>query len=91
MVSDSCEKRVSPPLPISFAFSRISSAPITIAFDRLPEEEPAGELAGRTIDATEFDTEGVATSRTYTSPGYDEAPTRLDIDMSVVFGSGRVR
>ncbi|MCB9490962.1 MAG: PspC domain-containing protein [Dehalococcoidia bacterium] len=43
------------------------------------------------IDATEFDTEGVATSRTYTSPGYDEAPTRLDIDMSVVFGSGRVR
>ena len=43
------------------------------------------------IDATVFDTEGVATSRTYTSPGYDEAPTRLDIDMSVVFGSGRVR
>ncbi len=43
------------------------------------------------IDAAEFDTEGIATSRTYTSPGYDTAPRRLDIDVSVVFGSGRIR
>ena len=60
----------------------------------LPPDVPyriATDSVFGSIDATEFDTEGVATSRTYTSPGYDEAAKRLDIDMSVVFGSGRVR
>lgn len=42
------------------------------------------------IDAPQFDADGVASSRTYTSPGYDEADRRLDFDLSVVFGSGRI-
>jgi len=60
----------------------------------LPEGVPyrieADSVFG-SIDGQEFDTEGIATSRTYTSPGYSEASERISIDMSVVFGSGRIR
>lgn len=60
----------------------------------LPEGVPyrieADSVFG-SINGEEFDTEGIATSRTYTSPGYAEASERISIDMSVVFGSGRIR
>lgn len=60
----------------------------------LPEGVPyrieADSVFG-SIDGQEFDTEGIATSRTYTSPGYSEASERISVDMSVVFGSGRIR
>jgi len=43
------------------------------------------------IDADGFDTAGIASSRTFTSPGYDEADRRLDLTISTAFGSGRIR
>lgn len=70
---------------------------ISIAFGdaniELPEGVPyrieASSFLG-SIEADEFDAEGVATNRTYVSPGYAEATRRLDIDMSVAFGSGSI-
>ncbi len=43
------------------------------------------------IDAEDFDADGIATSRTFNSPGYDEAERRLEIKIATAFGSGRIR
>jgi phage shock protein C len=50
-----------------------------------------GSSAFGSIDAPGFSTGGIVSSRSYTSPGYSDAERRLDIDLSVAFGSGRVR
>lgn len=58
--------------------------------DGIPYRVEANSVFG-SIDAPEFNTDGIAADRTYTSPGYETAERRLDIEMSVVFGSGRIR
>lgn len=58
--------------------------------DGVPYRIEADSVFG-SINGPAFDTEGIATSRTYTSPGYSEASERISIEMSVVFGSGRIR
>lgn len=56
----------------------------------IPHRIEADSVFG-SIEGPDMDAQGVANSRTYTSPGYEEAARRLDIRMSVVFGSGRIR
>lgn len=75
-----------------------TSVKINVAFgeatvdlpDGVPYRIEADSFFG-SIDAEDFDAEGVATSRTFTSPGYDDADRRLDIHISTAFGSGRIR
>lgn len=43
------------------------------------------------LDAPGFDAGGIASNRTYTTPGYAEAEVRFDIHLSAAFGTGRVR
>lgn len=60
----------------------------------LPPDVPfrleASSIFG-SVDAPGVSAEGIAANRTYTSPGYEDAERRLDIEISVVFGSGRIR
>lgn len=58
--------------------------------DGIPYRVEATSVFG-SIDASEFNTDGIVADRTYASPDYDEAERKLDIEMSVVFGSGRIR
>ena len=75
-----------------------TSVKVNVAFGDatidLPEGVPyrieADSFFG-SIDAEDFDADGVATSRTFTSPGYEDADPRLDIHISTAFGSGRIR
>lgn len=71
---------------------------VSVAFGQadvlLPDDVPyrlEGSALFGNVQAPDFDTAGIASSRTYTSPGYDEAEARLDIEISAAFGSGRVR
>ena len=58
--------------------------------DGVPYRVEASAAFGN-VEGPGFNTSGIATSRTHTSPGYAEADTRLDIDLSAAFGNGRVR
>ncbi len=75
-----------------------TSVNVSVAFGeatvRLREDVPyrieADSVFG-SIEAEGFDTAGIASSRTFTSPGYDEAERRLNLTISAAFGSGRIR
>ena len=43
------------------------------------------------VDGEHVETDGIATDRDYTPPGWNEADRRLDVSLSTVFGSGRTR
>lgn len=58
--------------------------------DDLPYRLDGSSFFG-SIQTPGFETGGIAGSRTYTSPGYDEATAKLDIGLSAAFGTGRVR
>lgn len=60
---------------------------------RLPADIPyriSADSVFGSIEGTGIEWRGVAAGRDFTSPGYAEASSRLNIDLSVVFGSGRV-
>lgn len=71
---------------------------VSVAFGdasvRLPSGVPyrlsASSVFG-SIDAPTFDADGVAVDRSYRTSDYDSAASRLDIEVSVLFGSARVR
>ncbi|GMU41343.1 MAG: hypothetical protein AMXMBFR23_22090 [Chloroflexota bacterium] len=71
---------------------------VSVAFGdatlRLPPGVPyrlsASSVFG-SVDAPTFDADGVAVDRSYRTEDYDNATNRLDIDVSVLFGSARVR
>lgn len=71
---------------------------VSVAFGditvRLPEGVPYrinANSAFGSVDAPEFDADGIAVERSYRSEGYDQATRRVEIDVSVAFGSARVR
>ena len=43
------------------------------------------------VEADGFDTEGIASNRTFTSSGYEQAERRIDLHINTAFGSGRIR
>ncbi len=71
---------------------------VSVAFGdatlRLPDGVPyrisASSVFG-SVDAPTFDADGVAVDRSYRTEDYDGATNRLDIEVSVLFGSARVR
>lgn len=60
----------------------------------LPEGVPArldvNSVFG-SVDGPNVEADGIAAGRDYTPPGWDEADRRLDVSLSTVFGSGRIR
>jgi phage shock protein PspC (stress-responsive transcriptional regulator)/predicted membrane protein len=71
---------------------------VSVAFGdvtvRLPEGVPyrvsASAVFG-SVDAPTFNADGIASSRTFQSPDYDNSSKRLDLDVSTAFGSARIR
>lgn len=71
---------------------------VSVAFGDVTVRLPAGvpyrinaNSAFGSVDAPEFDADGIAVERSYRSEGYDQATRRVEIDVSVAFGSARVR
>ncbi len=73
-------------IELSIAFGQLD----LLLPDGVPVRIEANSAFGN-VDTPLYELSGIVSNRTSQSPGYDTAPRRLEIEVSVAFGSARIR